>query len=159
YSIRSPSGLKVTEVSALIDGRPLEGSNAKGFAPVNAANEAEAKLDLKGLPKRDLTLSLVAHAGDLESTPAIIHLKYQGAPDVKAAPSNATVSLYALLIGVNKFKDPTVPKLFWPAKDARDLADELKLQEGRLYRKVEVKVLTDEDADSNAIIDGLSWLE
>jgi len=76
------------------------------------------------------------------------------------APAEAvsTVSLYALVVGVAKFKDPAVNHLEWAAKDARDFAAALK-RPSRLYRKVEVKLLTDEDADSGSILDGLTWLK
>ncbi len=37
-----------------------------------------------------------------------------------------TVSLYALVVGVAKFKDPAVNKLERAAKDARDFAAALK---------------------------------
>ncbi len=159
YSVRSPSGLAISEVSALVDGRPLAGATSKGFAPVRASDDAERSLDLTGLPQRDLTLSLVARAGDVESTPASIRLKFMGAAQASApAASGSTVSLYALVVGVAKFKDPAVNKLEWAAKDARDFAAALK-QQNRLYRKVEVKLLTDEDADNVAILDGLTWLK
>lgn len=34
-------------------------------------------------------------------------------------------SLYALVVGVGKFRDPNVPVLRWPGKDARDFAEAL----------------------------------
>ena len=154
YALRSPSGLAVTEVSALVDGRPLPGAVARGFMPVNLTSEATARMKLTGLPQRDLTLSLVARAGDRESTASSVKLKFKGAP-AAAAP---TVSLYALVVGVGTFKDKTINGLEWAGKDARDFAAALKRQEGRLYRKVEVKLLAEEDADNASIIDGLTWL-
>ncbi len=156
YSLRSPSGLAVTEVSALVDGRPLPGAAAKGFTPVNLASETTERITVTGLPQRDVTLSLVARAGELESVLASVRLKYQGA--AQAAAPTSTVSLYALVVGVAKFKDASVNKLDWAAKDARDFAEALQRQT-RLYRKVEIKLLTDEDADNGAILDGLTWLK
>jgi hypothetical protein len=156
YSVRSPSGLSISDVTALVDGRPLSGAMDKGFVPVSLSSESERSLTLTGLPQRDLTLSLIARAGDLESVPASIRLKYQGAAQPPAPAS--TVALYALVVGVAKFKDPAVNKLEWAAKDARDFAAALKGQT-KLYRKIDVKLLTDEDADNSAIIDGLTWLK
>ena len=153
YTLRSPSGHPVTDVRALLDGRPLPGATSKGFVPASLSGAPEHSITLAGLPQRDITLSLVGRAGDLESTPAIIHLKYQGVP--RPVPKG---SLYAVVVGVGKFKDASVPALRWPAKDARDFAEALKRQEGRLYQKVEVKLLPDEIADSTSIIDALEWL-
>jgi WD40 repeat protein len=159
YTVRSPSGLIVSEVNALVDGRPLAGATAKDFARIKAPDGDEKTLTLTGLPARDLTLSLVARADELESTPASIRLKFQGAPAPSvAADRTPAVSLYALVVGVAKFKDPKINPLGWAAKDARDFAASLKRQSG-LYRKVEVKLLTDEEADNGAILDGLTWLK
>ena len=153
YTVHSPSGLQVSEVRALVDGRPVPGATAKGFIPVSTSEDAGQSITLKGLPQRDITLSLVARAADLESTPAIIHLKFQGVP--RPVPKG---SLYAVVVGVGKFKDPSVPPLRWPANDARDFAAALQRQQGRLYQKVEVRLLPDEIADSTSIIDALQWL-
>ncbi|MGO9547618.1 MAG: caspase family protein [Rhodomicrobium sp.] len=154
YSVRSPAGLAVSEVSALVDGRPLPAATPKGFVPVSATDESERSMVLTGLPQRDVTLSLVARAANIESVPFIVHLKYRGAP-ASAAPKG---SLYALAVGVAKFKDPQVPALRWAAKDARDFKASLEKQQGRLYAKVEVRLLAGEQADRDAIVDGLEWL-
>jgi WD40 repeat protein len=163
YSLRSPSGLAVSQVVALVDGRPLPGGSFRAPAGVNAAIDTEAAVSLTGLPQRDLTLSLVARAGDLESTPASIRLKFEGAaekPAPEAAKANApTVSLYALVAGVGKFKDAKINPLTWAGQDAREFADALKRQEGRLYKKVEVRLLDEEKAESGAILNGLTWLK
>ncbi len=159
YTLRSPSGLPVSGLAALADGRPIFGMKSR--IQVSATEDIESELLLPGLPKRDFTLSLLARAGDVESVRASIHLKYKGAApeQTPAKDSTPSVSLYALVVGVAKFKDPAVNKLAWAAKDARDFAAALQKQQGRLYRKVEVKLLTDEDADNGTIIDGLSWLQ
>ena len=160
YSLRSPSGADISEVSALVDGRPLPGATIKGLTRVSATGENELNLKLTGLPQRDLTLSLVARAGMLESTPFTIRLKFQGAQVRSSTAANVpTVSLYAVVVGVSKFKDTNVNSLEWAAKDARDFAAALKRQEGRLYRKVEVKLLADADASNGAILNGLTWLK
>jgi WD40 repeat protein len=157
YSLRSPSGLAISEVNALVDGRPL--FSLKSRIQVSASEDTASELTLTGLPQRDLTLSLVARAGDLESAQSSVRIKFQGAPKPSLpVASTPTVSLYALVVGVAKFKDPKINPLSWAAKDARDFAAALK-QQSRLYRKVEVKLLTGEEADSGAILDGLAWLE
>jgi uncharacterized caspase-like protein len=49
--------------------------------------------------------------------------------------------------------------LGFAAKDARDLGAALKTQEGGLYRGVEIRLLVDEGATKDNILDGLDWLE
>jgi hypothetical protein len=154
YTLRSPSGVQVSEVRALVDGRPLPGGAEKGFFPVSTTADTQQSITLTGLPQRDITLSLIARAGGLESTPAIIHLKFRGVP--RPTPKG---SLYAVVVGVGTFKDPSVkPTLLWAGNDARDFAAALKRQEGRLYQKVEVKLLREGEADNASIIDDLVWL-
>ena len=153
YTVRSPSGLQVSKVGAFVDGRPLPGATAKGFSPFSRSEDAEQSITLTGLPQRDIALSLVASAGDLESTAASVRLKYQGLP--RPVPKG---SLYAVVVGVGRFKDPSVPALRWPAKDASDFAAALQRQQGRLYQNVEVHLLPDEVADRTSIIDALEWL-
>jgi WD40 repeat protein len=152
YSVRSPSGLPLKNVRALIDGRPVRAGDVqmKGFVP-----ESEQSSLTVEVPDRDFELSLVAEAeGAQPSTPAIIHLKFKGL--TRPVPKG---SLYAVVVGVGKFKDPSVPALRWPAKDARDFAAALERQEGRLYQKVDVRLLPDEVADSTSIIKALEWLD
>ncbi len=161
YSLRSPSGLPVSEVITLVDGRPLPGATESELIAVSASGESARTLTLTGLPQRDLTLTLVARAGDLQSSPncqdnpACIQLKFKGVPPVGGAPKG---SLYALVVGINEFQDHNVPPLEWAAKDASDFGAALKQQEGRLYTKVDVKLLTDKDANAAAIINALNSL-
>ena len=161
YSLRSPSALAISELTALVDGRPLSAIPPPGG--VSQSSDSEASVTLSGLPQRDLTLSLAARAGGLESAPASVRLKFQGATQQPAADSAAktasTVSLYALVVGVGKFKDESINGLAWAGKDARDFAAALEEQEGRLYRKVDVRLLSDENADNASILDGLTWLK
>ncbi|MBI4724089.1 MAG: caspase family protein, partial [Rhodomicrobium sp.] len=162
YSLRSPSALPITEIVAKVDGRPLPTGTFRGPIKASASADTEGNLVLTGLPRRNLTLSLVARSGDRESTPASIRLAFAGAPEQPSSPSAgnlSTTSLYALVVGVGKFKDPKINGLDWASKDARDFAAALKAQEGRLYRKVEVKLLADDEADSGSILDGLTWLK
>jgi WD40 repeat protein len=160
YSLRSPSGQAISEIRVLVNGRPL--TTLEPPRGVGETSEPDANEILTGLPQNDLTLSLIARAGDLESTSASVQLKFHGAtqaPADTAAQNASTVSLYALVVGVSRFKDKRIVPLEWAAKDANDFAAALKRQQGRLYRKVEVKLLADEDADNASILDGLTWLQ
>jgi len=64
-----------------------------------------------------------------------------------------------LAIGVGKFQDAAVPPLDLTGKDVRDFVNEVKKQQGRLYRQVEVKLLVDNTATRDSIMDGLDWLQ
>jgi Caspase domain/WD domain, G-beta repeat len=141
YSVRSPSGLPIKRVRALIDGVPAEGGEAKGFAPVSSA-ETPGELRLK-VPPRDVILALIAETETNESTPVEIDLKWTG-----AKPSLADLEkpeLYALLVGVSAYRQSQWA-LKYAAKDARDFAGALTKLKGGLYRDVHIELLADEQA-------------
>ncbi len=65
--------------------------------------------------------------------------------------------LYVLSVGVSNYANEKL-KLGFPAKDAQDFADAWARQKGTLYREVIVKVLTDDKASKDEVLDGLDWI-
>jgi Caspase domain/Domain of unknown function (DUF4384) len=63
-------------------------------------------------------------------------------------------SLYAVVVGVSKYRDPKIPKLQLSAKDAKDFAELLKRQ-SREFSDVKVKLLVNESATRDAVTDSL----
>lgn len=70
--------------------------------------------------------------------------------DVIAIPGHAPGELYALFVGIGKYKNPSVPALKFPAKDAQDFASLLQAQK-HLFKNTHVKVLVDEQATKYAL--------
>ena len=62
-----------------------------------------------------------------------------------------------LAVGVSKYRDPAL-QLDFAAKDADDFVKAFKEQENQLYRKVSVKLLRDDKAKRDDILDGLEWI-
>ncbi len=154
YSVRSPSGLPIKRVRALIDGVPAEGGEAKGFVPVSSA-EAPGELRLK-VPPRDVILALIAETETNESTPVEIDLKWTG-----AKPSLADLEkpeLYALLVGVSAYRQSQWA-LKYAAKDARDFGAALTNLKGGLYRDVHIELLADEQATERNVRQKLSAIK
>jgi uncharacterized caspase-like protein len=58
---------------------------------------------------------------------------------------------------VSKYMDQSL-KLQFASKDAFDFAEVMKNQSGKLYSDVVVKLLTDEKATKEEILDGLEWI-
>jgi WD40 repeat protein len=152
YELRSSSGLPVDSVEILIDGRPT-----RGFKRVETkADGTKVEHEIVNIPGRDVQIGLIAHAGTLASTPSTVRLKWAG-----AAPSGDDLQkpkLYGVVVGVSAYRDPRL-NLHYAAKDAHDFAEALKLQQGGLYRDVELKVLTDADATTGEVRRALGWLE
>ena len=66
--------------------------------------------------------------------------------------------LYAVVVGVSDYTKARL-KLKYAAQDAKDFADALKRQEGGIYGKVDVRLMTDASATRDDIVEALEWLE
>jgi hypothetical protein len=65
--------------------------------------------------------------------------------DVAAVPTLSQGDLYVLVVGISKYKNPSIPALKSAAKDAKDFAGFLQTQKG-LFNDIKVELLTDEQA-------------
>ena len=148
-AVRSPSGLPVDRVDALIDGRPVE---ARGVAPGQEGSTRKLTIPV---PLRDVEISVIARAGELVRR-ARVRLTYAGA--APAAADALKPKLYAVAIGVGDYADETL-RLTYPAADARGFADAVQKQKGGLYSDVEVRTLVDKDATRANVLDALDWLD
>ena len=151
FEIRSPSAEPVTKVKVLIDGRPVEiGSVIKQVE--REQNIRSAKVTI---PEKDAEISIIAENKYAASVPATVSLKWSG--KVKEEEFAIKPKLYVLAIGVSKYEDKNLT-LQLAAKDARDFAESLLQQKGGLYRDVVMRVLADEKATKDEIIDGFDWI-
>lgn len=101
------------------------------------------------IPEQDCEMSLVlANKSGLRAKPASVHLKWARSFEAKPV-------LYALAIGASNKHNPAP----LAAKDAKDFASTLLLQKDGVYRDVVTKVLSDEEATRDAILEGFEWLE
>ena len=149
YRLTSHGGEPVTGVQILVDGCLLGTLEA----PTLSA-EGEGTLSVT-LPARDLELGLVAENCHGAGQSVAVKLLWAGQRDGDP-PSKP--KLFVLSVGVSNYSDPGM-RLDYAAKDARDFASVLEQQSGGLYREVETRVLEDEDADENALLEGFQWLQ
>lgn len=79
-------------------------------------------------------------------------------PALAAGEDKPVRDKWAVIIGIDKFKDPSIPQLRYSAKDARDFASFLT-REGN-FAADHVKVLLNEEATEDNILDTLggNWL-
>ncbi len=155
YTVRTPSGEPVTGVRALVDGRAID--TARGIAVVAAGPVGVERQFTLTLPERDCEVAIIAENKFASSEPARVRVKWAGRP----APAGENVfkpKLYVLAVGVSAYAKEDL-KLRFAAKDAKDFAAILQAQQGGLYREVTVKLLTDDKATKEDIMDGLEWLE
>ncbi len=149
YTAKSPNGEPITNMKFLIDGRPVE--NERGFVAVGSTQTKSITI-----PHKDVTIQVLAENQHGWSVPASIKVKYKG--QVTPTANLLKPSLYVLSIGVSDYQKDEYD-LKYAATDASDFANSIKNQEGGLYKKVEVRLLTDGNATKDDILDGLDWLQ
>jgi hypothetical protein len=151
FEVRSPSGEPVTIARVLVDGRPV----GRGLAIKEMQKNQDVHATKVPIPEKDTEISIIAENRNGASEPATVTLKWRG----KAKEDEFTIKpkLYVLAIGVSKYEDKNLTLQF-AAKDAKDFADSFLKEKGGLYRDVVVKVLTDEKATRDEIIDGFDWI-
>ena len=153
YSVRNPSGETVTDIFALLDGRPAP--KARGVKILEGkeflAGVQEYALSI---PKRDVTVSLIAKNRWATSEPASVRLRWNGAePQLTTKPT-----LNVLAVGISAYEDSTLA-LEFAAKDAQDFSETLRQQAGGLYDQVNVNLITDQEATKDKILEGLEWID
>lgn len=152
----------------------------RGLGRQDAASGSTAEREITvNLPPQDSEVQVFAENRHSTSSPATVRVTWAGtAPAAPAVPAQAAApgltgaatvgasagfqiqpKLYVLAVGVAQYQHPQIGKLNLPAKDARDFAAALQRQKGRLYRDVEVKLLTDAQATADSVVDGLDWLQ
>ncbi len=151
YSVRTPDDAPVTTVRALVDGRPM--AAARRIQETADSPDGIRTLDFT-VPSRDCEISLLAENKNGSGTPATIRLRWKG----QAAEDITKPKLYVLGVGVSKYKNPEY-RLDYAAKDATDFVSTVQQQKGRIYRDVEMKLLTDDHADKESVLDALEWIQ
>jgi hypothetical protein len=76
----------------------------------------------------------------------------------KATPTEVLSDLYVLAVGVSRYATNEY-NLHFADADATELADVLEKQEGKAFRRVQVKVVMNEEATNEGVRNGLKWLQ
>jgi hypothetical protein len=109
------------------------------------------------LPIRDTRVGFQAElAGGQVSEWVAVSLQVPPAAQA-VGPGPVAPRLRVLAVGVSTYAEPKL-NLRFSAKDAQDVADFFRGQEGRLFSKVEVTLLTDAQATGKAVLQGLEEL-
>lgn len=151
FLIRSLSGEPVIGIKALVDGRP-----AKVEKDIRVVEkEKEGKITVP-IPERDSEIAIIAENRYASSEPAMVKVKWVGeVVEVFMKPK-----LYVLAIGVSDYDDKSLKEgVTYTAKDAKDFTEAIRRQRGGLYWDVVVTEITDKNATTGKILDGLDWIE
>jgi WD40 repeat protein len=139
----------LTRVKVLVDGHPWQTL----LDPVLSNGYGSIDLDLPG---RDVILGISVENKWGSSNLQQVRMVWNGGNSKPHMTHRA--NLYALVIGISAYRSEAY-KLKYCAKDARDFSSVLRSQEGLFYDHVEVRLLTDEQATRDAILDGMDWLQ
>jgi hypothetical protein len=151
FELRTPSGEPVTHVRVLVDGRPI----GRGLMGKDIQKDQPIQTTRTPIPEKDTEISIIAENKYTASEPATVSLKWT--KKVREDEFIIKPKLYVLAIGVSKYEDKNLTLQF-AAKDAKDFAESFIKQKDGLYRDVVVKILIDEKATRDEIIDGFDWI-
>ena len=152
YAVRSPSGLMVKRVFALIDGRPIDAATSNVIASGDV--EATGSLNVK-LPPRNVKVSLVAETERNESEAATIDLLRS---NISGQPSGPKPTLFALIIGVGTYANPAWNVEF-ASRDADAFADQLLKQKDFAFLGSQHREDDQREATETGVRRGLTWLK
>lgn len=136
------------QIQPVLNGQPMRTFSLQQARTLALGNRYTLTLPVQ---RQDGELSLVAQSGAARSPPVVVRLR-RGSPEDRP-------SLYVLAVGVGQYQSADIPKLRFPAKDARDLVGTLKHQKDLLYREITTRVAVDGEATRATIVDGFTWLK
>lgn len=154
FRVRTPSGEPVTSIKALVDGRPM---GARQLVLDRSSGNAEGERELRvTVPQRDSEISVIAENRFTSSVPASVRVKYRTAAS-RPESYGVKPKLYILAVGVSHYADGKFD-LKLADKDAGDFVKAMMGQKDLLYREVVVKLLINERATKDEVLDGLDWI-
>jgi hypothetical protein len=146
--VLTPTPGQPVQIRPLIDGQAASEVKVAQSRNLSVADAYTLTLPVR---RRDFLVSVIVDVEGAESAPAELRIR-ELAIDTRPA-------LYALSVGVGKYRDPDITKLRYPQKDATDLAAALRAQRRSVYRDVQARVLTEENAGRAQVLAGLKWLQ
>ena len=159
---KSVNNEPITDIWLLVNGRRIDKS--RGIKIESKENKKidglYAEIDLTvPLTQTDNRISVLASNKYTQSEPDIINVKWKRKTTgtVAATKDIYKPDLYLLSIGVSKYKQPGYG-LDYAHKDAEGIASVLSRQSGKLYREINKRILTDQKATQDNILDGLDWI-
>jgi len=148
FAISSAGGRAELVLEVRVNGRPAEPLELVVPASLDGAARGLAKLRVG---EGESLVEVIARNAHGVSEPLAFTIERA------AAAQRPEGDLYVLAIGVADYAREQY-RLNLAAKDARDFAEAMKSQQGKLYRRVIVRTLTDRDATRANISREFEWL-
>lgn len=142
----------VTTFRLLLNGRPYPKKLGVFDVAEPALGKTTARWDIELEPGKH-TLEVLAYTRAVYGASDPLEVRYTGGrPTVEIE----LPTLYVLAVGISKYPRPD--SLDYAHRDAEAIARAYQQHSKAFFKKIEVKVLTDENATRDAIMDGLDWL-
>jgi WD40 repeat protein len=158
YNVRTPDDAPVSKIRVRVNGQAVALEESRNLV-VGAEDSHTVTVSI---PAQDCEIQLFAENKNGVSAPSTVRVTWKGAVAVKEdAPQSKPQpqsKLYMLVVGVSKY-DKKEYQLEFAAKDAVDFSNAMKAQKGGLYQDVEVRLLTDREANRDSVLAGLKWLQ
>lgn len=149
FEVRSAGNAPVLGIKARVNGKLVRDLKGKGLRGTGV-QEIEVPL-----PASDAEILLFAENKHGKSDPVTIKVT-RNAAQTPSLPVEKYDKLYLLIVGISSYPAPYALDL--ANKDARDFAHHMAQQTGQLYNSTVPKLLIDEQATRQNILDGLKWL-
>jgi len=154
WRVRSPAGARIAAIHIRVGDIPMmtvkpgrkEGSATLALPAPDPAD-----------PDDELRIFVQAENKFGKSEPTEVRVRRAASANGARFKRVEKPKLFILAVGVRHHKNTAID-LTYPAKDARDFVHAMERQWGKLYRDVEVRLLTDETATRIEIIKGFDWL-
>lgn len=152
-AIRSLGDATPTGIAVRVGGEAVDVAQPRVTAMQGRVPELIHEFDVP-IPQHDTDILVFASNRNGVSAPAIVHVHWD---DPLWDQQNQRPKLYVLAIGVSRYALPAQNLLF-PAKDATDFVAALRRGSTSLYRDVDVRMILDNKAGRDDILEGLDWL-
>jgi WD40 repeat protein len=139
----------VTALRLLVDGRPYKGQAGLRTIAKPKVGEVRESWTVELAPGPH-TLAVQAESAVSKAVSPPLDITRGGGARADLP------TLYVLAVGVSAYPGPM--RLQYAAIDADAIARAFKERSGKLFQKIEVKVLKDKDANRRDILQGLEWL-
>jgi len=163
YAVRTPPDAPVKDVKVRVNGRldrSIKPVALRGVQGDIAVQEVQVRVP----PGKDAEILLIAENRNAKSDPISIKVSRATEAKMPVAKDKADFeTLYMLVVAVNKYPAPN--DLASPVKDANAFKSQMARIANppagvrKIYDKLEFKMLTDETATREAILEGLNWLK
>jgi hypothetical protein len=155
--LRAPAGDPISEIKVLVNGRPIREA-VRGFR-IGDRDRVEGESSYEVPVEEGVNIiSVIAKNRSGWSEPSSVKVIRRRSGRPKPDQFLAKPTLYILAVGVSRYSD-TDMNLQYPSKDAEDFVQIMELQKEKLYKEVIARILVDEGATKNRVLEGLEWIE